>query len=140
MMAQLTPSAWISRKMDLYGYSGAPDRRRRRANERAANTRVNEHSGCAKTLDLPSGNFPPRWQLDRTKRRTALGESPHVRATGSEMNTLRKVLAIACITPLAAFGVGACGGNKTGGGGGGGGGGGDINVALTLFPVYIDPP
>ena len=33
-----------------------------------------------------------------------------MRATGSEMNTLRKVLAIACITPLAAFGVAACGG------------------------------
>ena len=36
------------------------------------------------------------------------------------MNTLRKVrqvLAIACITPLAAFGVAACGGDKGGGGG-----------------------
>src|SRR5690348_12516651 len=60
------------------------------------------------------------------------------RATGSEMNTLRKVVAIFCITPLAAFGVAACGGNK-GGGGGGGGGGGDINVALTSFPDYVDP-
>ncbi len=57
------------------------------------------------------------------------------------MNTLRKVrqvLAIVCITPLAAFGVAACGGDK-GGGGGGGGGGGDINVALTSFPDYVDP-
>ena len=33
-----------------------------------------------------------------------------MRATGSEMNTLRKVLAIVCITPMAAFGVAACGG------------------------------
>ena len=54
------------------------------------------------------------------------------------LRTLRQVLAIACITPLAAFGVAACGGNK-GGGGGGGGGGGDINVALTSFPDYVDP-
>ncbi len=54
------------------------------------------------------------------------------------MNTLRKVVAIVCITPLAAFGVAACGGDK-GGGGGGGGGGGDINVALTSFPDYVDP-
>jgi peptide/nickel transport system substrate-binding protein len=57
------------------------------------------------------------------------------------MNTLRKVrqvLAIVCITPLAAFGVAACGGDK-GGGGGGGGGGGDINVALSSFPDYVDP-
>jgi peptide/nickel transport system substrate-binding protein len=52
------------------------------------------------------------------------------------MRTLRKVLAVACITPLAAFGVAACGGNKSGGGGGGGG---DINVALTSFPDYVDP-
>src|SRR5215207_11772545 len=55
------------------------------------------------------------------------------------MNTLRKVgkvLAIACITPLAAFGVAACGGDE---GGGGGGGGGDINVAMTSFPDYVDP-
>jgi peptide/nickel transport system substrate-binding protein len=54
------------------------------------------------------------------------------------MNTLRnvrKVLAIVCITPLAAFGVAACGGGK----GGGGGGGGDINVAMTSFPDYVDP-
>jgi len=36
------------------------------------------------------------------------------------MNKLRKVrqvLAIVCITPMAAFGVAACGGNKGGGGG-----------------------
>ena len=33
------------------------------------------------------------------------------------MNTLRKVVAIVCITPMAAFGVAACGGNKGGGGG-----------------------
>ena len=50
----------------------------------------------------------------------------------------RKVVAIVCITPLAAFGVAACGGDK-GGGGGGGGGGGDINVALSSFPDYVDP-
>ena len=62
-----------------------------------------------------------------------------MRATGSEMNKLRKVLAIACITPLAAFGVAACGGAQGRGGGGGGGGGGDINVALTSFPDYVDP-
>ena len=54
------------------------------------------------------------------------------------MNTLRKAAAIVCITPLAAFGVAACGSNK-GGGGGGAGGGGDINVAMTSFPDYIDP-
>ncbi|OBF28218.1 ABC transporter substrate-binding protein [Mycobacterium sp. ACS1612] len=54
------------------------------------------------------------------------------------MNTLRKVVAIACITPLAAFGVAACGSDK-GGGGGGGAGGGDINIALTSFPDYVDP-
>ena len=54
------------------------------------------------------------------------------------MNILRKAAAIVCITPLAAFGVAACGSNK-GGGGGGAGGGGDINVAMTSFPDYIDP-
>jgi peptide/nickel transport system substrate-binding protein len=57
------------------------------------------------------------------------------------MNKLRKVrdvLAIVCITSLAAFGVAACGGDK-GGGAGGGGGGGDINVAVTSFPDYVDP-
>jgi peptide/nickel transport system substrate-binding protein len=57
------------------------------------------------------------------------------------MNTLRKVrqvLAIVCITPLAAFGVAACGSEKSGGGGGGGGGG-DINIALSSFPDYVDP-
>ena len=60
-----------------------------------------------------------------------------MRVIGSEMYTLRKVVAIVCITPLAAFGVAACGGEK--GGGGGGGGGGDINVALSSFPDYVDP-
>ncbi len=49
-----------------------------------------------------------------------------------------RVVAIACIIPLAAFGVAACGSDK-GGGGGGGGGGGDINVAVTSFPDYVDP-
>src|SRR4051794_4764921 len=97
-----------------------------------------EHNSCAETVELPSVIFPSRWQLDRTNRRTALVKSTHKRATGSEMNTLRKVVAIGCITPLAAFGVSACGGNK-GGGGGGGGRGGDINVALTSFPDYVDP-
>src|SRR6478752_6311527 len=75
-------------------------------------------------------------------QRTALGESTHTRATGSEMNTLRKVrqvLAIVCITPMAAFGVAACGGNKGGGGAGGGAGGGDITVTATSFPDYVDP-
>src|SRR3954447_7973184 len=67
------------------------------------------------------------------------GVNPHA-SHRSEMNTLRKVrkvVAIACIIPMAAFGVAACGGKKTGGGGGGGGG--DINVALTSFPDYVDP-
>src|ERR1700756_3411520 len=68
------------------------------------------------------------------------GVSPHA-SHRSEMKPRRKiskVVAIACITPLAAFGVAACGGNKSGGGGGGGGGG-DINVALSSFPDYVDP-
>ena len=56
------------------------------------------------------------------------------------MYTLRKIVAIACITPLAAFGVAACGSDEGGGGGGdGGGGGGDINITLNSFPDYIDP-
>ena len=50
---------------------------------------------------------------------------------------MRKVLAIACITALAAFGAAACGSKSEGGGGGGGGG--EINVALTSFPDYVDP-
>src|SRR5207245_8323704 len=87
------------------------------------NIRQHEHSQRAKTVEWPSGSFPPRWQLDRTKRRTALEDLPHNEATGSEMNTLRKAAAIVCITPLAAFGVAACGSNKVGGGGGAGGGG-----------------
>src|SRR3954465_15488072 len=64
------------------------------------------------------------------------GVNPHA-SHRSEMNTLRKALAIICIIPMAAFGIAACGGKKTGGGGGGGGG--DINVALTSFPDYVDP-
>src|SRR5215204_1869726 len=63
--------------------------------------------------------------------------STHMRATGSEMNTLRKVrhvLAVACIAALTEFGIAACGSDE-----GGGGGGGDINVAMTSFPDYVDP-
>src|SRR6476620_2528019 len=96
--------------------------------------------------DTPSArvavlNFSSKMATRHHSQRTALGESTHTRATVSEMNKLRKVrqvLAIVCITPMAAFGVAACGGGK-GGGGGGGGGGGDINVALTSFPDYVDP-
>ena len=55
------------------------------------------------------------------------------------MNTLRKILVIACTIALAAFGVAACGSKKDQGGGGGGGGGGEINIALTSFPDYVDP-
>ena len=54
------------------------------------------------------------------------------------MNTLRKILVIACTIALAAFGAAACGSEK-GEGGGGGGGGGEINIALTSFPDYVDP-
>jgi peptide/nickel transport system substrate-binding protein len=53
------------------------------------------------------------------------------------MKAPRKILVIACITALAAFGVAACG--KKNEGGGGGGGGGEINIALTSFPDYVDP-
>src|SRR5882757_8625270 len=42
------------------------------------------------------------------------------------LRKVRRVLAISCITPVAAFGVAACGG-------------GDVNVALTSFPDYVDP-
>ena len=45
---------------------------------------------------------------------------------------------IACIIALAAFGVAACGSEKSEGGGGGEGGG-EINIALTSFPDYVDP-
>ncbi len=63
------------------------------------------------------------------------------------MNVLRKArkaIVIACIVPLAAFGVAACGKDDSGGGGGGAGaggeaGGGDITVTATSFPDYIDP-
>ncbi|MGY4654405.1 ABC transporter substrate-binding protein [Mycobacterium sp. URHB0021] len=56
------------------------------------------------------------------------------------MYKLRKVLTIACVTPLIAMGVAACGGQETsGGGGGGGGGGGDITVTMSSFPDYVDP-
>jgi peptide/nickel transport system substrate-binding protein len=50
------------------------------------------------------------------------------------MYKLRKFLTIACITPLAAFGVAACGGDE-----GPAGAGGDINVTLTSFLDYVDP-
>jgi peptide/nickel transport system substrate-binding protein len=55
------------------------------------------------------------------------------------MYKLRKVLTIACVTPLIATGVAACGGQETSGGGGGGGGGGDITVTMSSFPDYVDP-
>ena len=55
------------------------------------------------------------------------------------MNTLRKVLVIACTITLAAFGVAACGSEKGEGGGGGGGGGGEISISLSSFPDYVDP-
>ena len=57
------------------------------------------------------------------------------------MNTLRKILVIACVTALAAFGAAACGSEKSQGGEGGGvsEGGGEINIALTSFPDYVDP-
>ena len=55
------------------------------------------------------------------------------------MKALRKILVIACVIALAAFGAAACGKKSEGGGGGGGGGGGEINVALTSFPDYVDP-
>ncbi len=53
------------------------------------------------------------------------------------MFTLRKILMIACVTALAAFGVAACGSEKSEGGEGGKGG--EINIALTSFPDYVDP-
>src|SRR3954471_7000780 len=59
-------------------------------------------------------------------------------ARGSTMKALRRILVIACVIALAAFGAAACG-KKADGGGGGGGGGGQINVALTSFPDYVDP-
>ena len=49
------------------------------------------------------------------------------------MSTLRKMLVIACVTALAAFGVSACGSEKSGSSGG------EINIALTSFPDYVDP-
>ena len=39
-------------------------------------------------------NFSSKMQTKGTHWRTALEESPHIRATGSEMYTLRKVVAI----------------------------------------------
>jgi peptide/nickel transport system substrate-binding protein len=55
------------------------------------------------------------------------------------MSKLRKVLAIATITALAAFGIAACGGNNKTSSGTGGSGGGDVNVSMTSFPDYVDP-
>ncbi len=56
------------------------------------------------------------------------------------MYTMRKILMIACVTALAAFGVAACGSEKSEGGAAGEGGeGGEINIALTSFPDYVDP-
>ena len=60
-------------------------------------------------------------------------------AIGSTVKALRKILAIACIIMLTAFGAAACGKKNEGSGGGGGGGHGEINVALTSFPDYVDP-
>ena len=59
-------------------------------------------------------------------------------ARGSTMKALRRILVIACVIALAAFGAAACG-KKSDGGGGGGGGGGEINVALTLVPRLRRP-
>lgn len=57
------------------------------------------------------------------------------------MNKPRRMLAIACVTSFAVFGVAACGGGGGGGGGTGGGaeGGGEVNVTMTSFPDYVDP-
>ena len=54
------------------------------------------------------------------------------------MNTLRKIVVIACVTALAAFGAAACGSEKSQGGGVSEGGG-EINIAFTSFPDYVDP-
>lgn len=53
------------------------------------------------------------------------------------MSKLSKVVAVAGISALAAFGIVACGSDDNGGGGGGGGG--DVNVTMTSFPDYVDP-
>ena len=54
------------------------------------------------------------------------------------MFTLRKILMIACVTALAAFGVAACGSEKSEGGGGGKGAARSTS-RLTSFPDYVDP-
>ncbi|MDZ4267284.1 MAG: ABC transporter substrate-binding protein [Mycobacterium sp.] len=57
------------------------------------------------------------------------------------MNTLRKArkaLVIACVVPLAALGVAACGSDDSADSGGGSGGG-EITISATSFPDYIDP-
>ena len=55
------------------------------------------------------------------------------------MSKLRKLLATACITPLVAVGIAACGGDEGPSAADGGGGGGDITVNVTSFPDYVDP-
>ena len=78
----------IDSKIDADSYSW-------RFRPRAANARAfqpdRRHPKMPSALELPSWIFPQRWQLNTTHRRTALGQSTHTRATGSEMNTLRKV-------------------------------------------------
>ena len=54
------------------------------------------------------------------------------------MSMLRKVLVIAGITALTAFGIAGCGGDEPSGTTATGGGG-DINITLNSFPDYIDP-
>jgi peptide/nickel transport system substrate-binding protein len=52
------------------------------------------------------------------------------------MSMPRKILATACLTVLATFGVAACGGDSDDSASGQGG---DINITMTSFPDYIDP-
>src|SRR3954468_10580886 len=80
----------------------------------------------------------PKIQRGRRNKGKLYGNQPGA-CKGSEMYKLRKVLTIACVTPLIAMGVAACGGQETSGGGGGGGGGGDITVTMSSFPDYVDP-
>jgi peptide/nickel transport system substrate-binding protein len=53
------------------------------------------------------------------------------------MGKLRRVVTIASITVLTAFGIAACGGSNKGSGTASEGG--DVNVSMTSFPDYIDP-
>lgn len=49
------------------------------------------------------------------------------------LRTARKALVVACIVPLIAFGVAACGNDDSSSGGG------EITINATSFPDYIDP-